>query len=110
MLSISKDIDHDSTTLFRRRKKKLFLDPRIFDADTLVHPAIPADLSGIYRSILRAVTEEGSRLKAVERAEGVRQVILFANGVLVFECSCLAMSIRLLIKIKETAYLVERRA
>lgn len=34
-------------------------------------------------------------------------MILFANGVLVFECSCSAMSIRLLIKIKETAYLVE---
>lgn len=54
---------------------------------------------------------DGGRIavKAMERAEGVRQVILFANGVLVFECSCPAMSIRLLIKIKETAYLVERR-
>ncbi|KYN38722.1 hypothetical protein ALC56_06721, partial [Trachymyrmex septentrionalis] len=56
-----------STTLFRgggggKKKKKLFLDPRVFDADTLVmHRA--GCLSGIYRSILRAVTEEGSRLK-----------------------------------------------
>lgn len=50
---------------------------------------------------------EGGLVRAAERAEGVRQVILFANGVLVFECSCPAMSICLLIKIKETAYLVE---
>lgn len=39
-----------------------------------------------------------------KRGKGSGQVILFANGVLVFECSCPAMSIRLLIK--ETAYLV----
>lgn len=62
----------------------------------------------MYKSILRAVTEKGS-VRAVEGAEGVRQVILFANGVLVFECSCPAMSICLLIKIKETAYLAEPR-
>lgn len=68
-----------------------------------------AGLSEIYRSILRAAMA-GGPVRAAERAEGVRQVILFANGVLVFECSCPATSIRLLIKIKETAYLVEPRA
>ncbi|KYM97456.1 hypothetical protein ALC62_11748 [Cyphomyrmex costatus] len=86
--AIPRDIDHDSTTLFRKK-----------------------GLSGIYRSILGAATEGGSPGKGCGKsAEEVRQVILFANGVLVFECSCPGMSIRLLIKIKETAYLVERLA
>lgn len=67
------------------------------------------DLSPIYKGILRAIRTTGRAIGGKDRGKSgrVRQVILFANGVLVFECSCLTMSIRLLIKIKETAYLVE---
>ena len=60
MLLISRDIDHDSMILFRKKKKKNCFSIQEF---SMLIYSCTAGLSGIYRSILRAVTEEGSQFE-----------------------------------------------